>query len=58
MRIMWPKAASALERGFSLDNAADPEICLQCGACRKHCPQKIDIPGAMKDFASLLGRDR
>lgn len=42
----------------SLDNTAGPETCLQCGACRKYCPQKIDIPGTMRAFASLLGRDR
>lgn len=42
----------------SLDNTAGPETCLQCGACRKHCPQKIDIPGTMRAFASLLGNGR
>lgn len=42
----------------SLDTTAGPEICFQCGACRKHCPQKIDIPGTMRAFASLLGKGR
>jgi predicted aldo/keto reductase-like oxidoreductase len=31
-----------------------PEECLQCGACLKHCPQKIDIPSIMRKFASIL----
>lgn len=25
--------------------------CLQCGACRSHCPQKINIPDVLKRFA-------
>lgn len=37
-----------------LDHTAGPETCLKCGACRTHCPQKIDIPGVMCEFATLL----
>lgn len=37
----------------SLDHADGPDRCLQCGACKKHCPQKIDIPGTMYEFASM-----
>lgn len=40
-----------------LDHAAGPEQCLKCGTCRKHCPQKIDIPGTMQDFAARLKSD-
>lgn len=35
-----------------LDSVVGPEHCLGCGACRKHCPQKIDIPDIMKKAAS------
>lgn len=42
----------------SLDNTAGPETCLQCCACKKYCPQKIDIPETMREFASLIGRGR
>ena len=27
------------------------ELCLQCGICRTHCPQKIDIPEIMRKIA-------
>ena len=29
-----------------------PSACIACGACREVCPQGIDIPAAMKDFAA------
>lgn len=32
-----------------------PGSCIGCGACAKVCPQQIDIPGIMKDFAGKLG---
>lgn len=41
----------------SLDHAAGPEQCLKCGACRKYCPQKIDIPGTLQDFTARLKSD-
>ena len=28
--------------------------CIGCGTCKEHCPQRIDIPGVIKDAASLL----
>ncbi len=31
-----------------------PSACIGCGACRKVCPQQIDIPGTMKKFTELL----
>ena len=38
----------------SLPEEKRPSACLSCGKCAKQCPQKIDIPGAMKDFANIL----
>lgn len=32
-----------------------PGACLGCGACAAVCPQQIDIPGVMADFAEKLG---
>lgn len=32
-----------------------PSACIGCGKCREVCPQQIDVPGIMKDFASKLG---
>ena len=31
-----------------LADTKGPEYCLQCGACMKHCPQKINIPEVME----------
>ena len=28
----------------------DPDKCKSCGQCAKACPQKIDVPKAMRDF--------
>ena len=33
---------------------AKPMVCIQCGKCAKVCPQNIDIPAAMADFAKVL----
>lgn len=32
-----------------------PGDCIACGACAVVCPQQIDIPGALADFADMLG---
>ena len=32
-----------------------PASCIGCGKCAEVCPQAIDIPGVMSDFASKLG---
>ena len=31
-----------------------PSACIGCGSCQAVCPQQIDIPGAMSDFAQKL----
>lgn len=35
-----------------LAHSKGADRCEQCGACLKHCPQKIDIPAIMKKIAS------
>lgn len=32
-----------------------PSACIGCGACSSVCPQQIDIPEALADFAQLMG---
>ena len=32
-----------------------PSACIGCGACASVCPQQIDIPEALADFARLMG---
>ncbi|MDO4429050.1 MAG: aldo/keto reductase [Atopobiaceae bacterium] len=31
-----------------------PDACVGCGSCAAVCPQRIDIPGSLADFASRL----
>lgn len=31
-----------------------PSSCIGCGSCSAVCPQQIDIPGALADFAKML----
>ena len=38
----------------ALPEEKKPSACIACGACASICPQKIDIPAAMADFAKLL----
>ena len=38
----------------SLAESKRPAACISCGSCAKICPQKIDIPEAMKDFTGQL----
>ena len=33
-----------------------PSACISCGTCTQVCPQNIDIPGVMADFAEKLAR--
>ncbi len=35
----------------SLCSAKSPAACLQCGACARHCPQKINIPKIMAELS-------
>ena len=39
-------------RGMKPDEL--PSACLKCGACKKVCPQGIDIPGVLEAFDKLL----
>ena len=32
-----------------------PSACIGCGACADVCPQQIDIPEALADFAQMMG---
>ena len=31
-----------------------PDACVGCGQCAHACPQKIDVPQVMTDFAALM----
>ena len=31
-----------------------PDACIGCGSCAAVCPQQIDIPGTLADFAGRL----
>ena len=44
-----PMALAAVEDGKK------PGDCIACGSCAAVCPQQIDIPGALAEFAELLG---
>ena len=33
---------------------ADPRDCVNCGTCTRHCPQNIDTPQIMDDFAKII----
>ena len=46
--FLVPMALSAIEEGKK------PANCLACGACAAVCPQQIDIPAALAEFADLL----
>lgn len=47
--FLAPMALAAVEEGKK------PADCIACGSCAAVCPQQIDIPGALADFARLLG---
>lgn len=32
-----------------------PSACIGCGRCADVCPQRLDVPGIMRDFADKLG---
>lgn len=37
----------------SLDDAKRPSACIGCGACANICPQKIDVPSALKELDEM-----
>lgn len=41
-------------RLLGIDKAHWPDACVGCGHCVKACPQKIDIPTAMRDFSERI----
>lgn len=38
----------------ALPEDKQPSSCIGCGSCAAVCPQQIDIPGALADFAEML----
>ena len=38
----------------AIDNAHKPASCIGCGACAAKCPQNIEIPSVMADFADAI----
>ena len=40
----------------SLPEDKQPSACIGCGSCAAVCPQQIDIPGTLADFAAKLGQ--
>lgn len=45
-----------LKRVEELPADKRPAACIGCGTCTKACPQSIDVPGVMKDFAGKLAK--
>ena len=43
-----------LKRVEELPEEKRPAACIGCGTCANACPQNIDIPGVLKDFAEKL----
>lgn len=45
--------------GMQMDSLPEdkrPHACIGCGACAAVCPQQIDIPEALKEFANMLDK--
>jgi len=38
----------------ALPEDKQPGSCIGCGSCAAVCPQQIDIPGVLADFAELM----
>ncbi|MGI6229032.1 MAG: aldo/keto reductase [Christensenellales bacterium] len=48
------KSAFAFESGYALiDETNRAHLCIECGKCMEHCPQKIKIPEILKKVAAL-----
>ena len=45
-----------LKRIEELPAEKRPAACVGCGTCAESCPQNIDIPGVLKDFAEKLAK--
>ena len=45
-----------LKRIEELPAEKRPAACIGCGTCAQSCPQNIDIPGVMQDFAEKLAK--
>jgi hypothetical protein len=43
-----------LREVVALPQEHQPAACIACGKCAKKCPQTIDIPGVMKQFAQII----
>lgn len=52
--LRFAPAINIAMRVEALPADQQPSACIGCGKCTGICPQKIDIPGAMKDFAARL----
>lgn len=40
----------------AIDKDHQPSACVKCGKCKQICPQHIDIPLAMEEFAAALSK--
>lgn len=40
----------------AIDKEYQPSACVKCGKCKQICPQHIDIPLAMEEFATALSQ--
>ena len=47
-KFIAPMALAALPQD------KQPSACVGCGSCAAVCPQQIDIPGGLDDFAQLM----
>ena len=47
-------SVNVIMRADALPEAKRPEACIGCGQCAAACPQHIDVPAALGDFAARL----